>query len=317
MRFTKKFPLLTIVLTLALLLPLSAVLAKAAFPGVIPLPNGFQPEGIAAGYGREFYTGAIAGGAIIRGDLRSGALEQIVDPQPDRFALGMSFDLRSGLLFVAGGGSGAAFVYDGQTGADAGVFQLTSPGVSFINDAIVTRQAVYFTDSFQNQFYRLPLGPSGELPDPAEVETIPLGGDFPFIPGGFNGNGIVASPDESWLVIVNTAVGQVYRVDPATGEATLIELEGGTATNGDGLILRGNKLFVVQNFLNQVSVFAVDAELTHGRLGAVLTTPNFRIPTTAAAFGDAIYAVNARFDQVSPGTATPDDEFEVVRVPIH
>ncbi|MFN2194550.1 MAG: SMP-30/gluconolactonase/LRE family protein [Anaerolineales bacterium] len=317
MRLIKRYPLMTVVLILALLVPVSAAFAKVVYPDVIPLPDGFQPEGIAAGYGRQFYTGSIAGAAILRGDLRTGELEIIADPQPDRAALGMSFDRRTGLLFVSGGPTGNAYVYDGQTGADAGVFPLTEPDAGFVNDAIVTNEAVYFTDSFQPQMYRVPLGSNGELPDPSEVETIPLGGDFPFIPGGFNANGIVASPDERWLVIVNSAAGQVYRVDPATGEGTLIELSGGTAANGDGLILRGSKLFVVQNFSNQVSVFAVNSKLTHGQLGAVLITPDFRIPTTAAIFGDVIYAVNARFDQIAPGEATPDDEFEVVRVPLH
>jgi hypothetical protein len=39
----------------------------------------------------------------------------------------------------------------------------------------------------------------------------------------------------------------------------------------------------------------------------------FRIPTTIAEFGDALYAVNARFD-VPP---TPDTEYDVVRVSKH
>jgi len=317
MRKPIKFPLITVILILALLLPLSAAFAKVAYPDVIPLPDGFQPEGIALGYGHQFYTGAIAGGAILRGDLLTGDLEQIVDPHPDRFALGMSFDRRSGLLFVSGGGAGAAYVYDGASGADAGQYQLTTSSNTFINDAIVTRDAVYFTDSFQPQMYRLPLGPNGELPDPSQVTTIPLGGDFPFIPGGFNANGIEATPDGQWLVIVNSAAGQLYRVDPASGVGTQIDLDGADAANGDGLVLRGHKLFVVQNFSQQVSVFSVSQDLASASLGAVLTSPNFRIPTTALLFGSSLFVVNARFDVIPPGTARPDDTFEVVRVPLN
>jgi hypothetical protein len=35
------------------------------------------------------------------------------------------------------------------------------------------------------------------------------------------------------------------------------------------------------------------------------------VPTTIAAFGDALYAVNARFDT----PPTPDTDYDVVRVP--
>jgi len=39
-------------------------------------------------------------------------------------------------------------------------------------------------------------------------------------------------------------------------------------------------------------------------------------PTTAAIFGDALYLVNARFDEIPGGQASPTDTFEAVRVPI-
>jgi hypothetical protein len=41
-----------------------------------------------------------------------------------------------------------------------------------------------------------------------------------------------------------------------------------------------------------------------------ITNSAFRVPTTAAAFGNALYAVNARFG-TNPG---PDVEYEIVRV---
>ena len=41
-----------------------AAFAKAAFPETIPLPNGWQPEGIAIGRGTTFYVGSIPTGAV-------------------------------------------------------------------------------------------------------------------------------------------------------------------------------------------------------------------------------------------------------------
>ncbi|MDH5546274.1 MAG: hypothetical protein OEZ43_11835 [Gammaproteobacteria bacterium] len=53
----------------------------------------------------------------------------------------------------------------------------------------------------------------------------------------------------------------------------------------------------------------------------VITHADFRIPTTAAGFGDAIYVINARFDVAPPpffgGRSDPTLEYELVRVEVH
>jgi len=256
------------------------------------------------------------GGAIFRGDLRSGNVEMIAAPSA-RMATGMKFDPRSGLLFVAGGVFGTAYVFDGVRGDLVTSYQLTGASGTFINDVIVTQTAAVFTDSFQKQMYRLPLGPGGELPAPAEVQTIPLGSGFDFIPGAFNANGIEASPDGKWLIVVNSAVGKLFLVDPMSGAATAIDLGSGDVSAGDGLVLRGRTLYVVQNSLYQIAVVKLNPGFASGKVTGHLTNPNFRFPTTAAAFGKALYAVNARFDVIPPGQPAPTDTFEAVRVPIH
>ena len=98
--------------------------------------------------------------------------------------------------------------------------------------------------------------------------------------------------------------------DPATGVAMRIDLGGQTAPNGDGILLHGQTLYVVQNRLNQIAVINLSPDLTSGFVARVITDPAFRVPTTIARFGDALYAVNARF-----GTPpTPDTDYDVVRV---
>ena len=80
---------------------------------------------------------------------------------------------------------------------------------------------------------------------------------------------------------------------------------------GDGILLRGKTLYVVQNQLNQVAVIKLSSGYTSGEIVDLLTSPNFRVPTTIAAFGNTLYVVNARF-----GTPpTPDTDYDVVRVP--
>jgi len=279
------------------------------FPDVIPLPNGFQPEGIASGNGTTFYVGSIPTGAIYRGDLRTGEGAVLVPPQSGRSATGLKYDARTGLLFVAGAATGYAYIYDGLTGANVAAIQLTT-SPSFINDVIVTKDAAYFTNSVQPELYRIPLANNGE--PLSTSETIPLSGDYQFdsTPGAFNANGIAATPNGKMLIIVNSVDGALYKVDPETGVATRIDLGGGSVVNGDGILLQGKTLYVVQNFFNQIAVVDLNSDFTSGTIVDALTSLNFRIPTTIARFGDSLYAVNARFDT----PPTPDTEYEVVRV---
>ena len=187
------------------------------FPAVIPLPNGFQPEGIATGRGTTFYVGSIPTGAVYRGDVRTGLGAVLVPGQAGHQSLGLKYDGRTDLLFVAGGPTGSAFVYDASTGTNVAAIQLTSEAGTFVNDVIVTRRAAYFTDSARPFLYRVPLESDGELPDPAVSEEIPLSGDYVFTPGAFNANGITATPNGKSLIIVNTAAAALYRVEEPQG----------------------------------------------------------------------------------------------------
>jgi hypothetical protein len=86
--------------------------------------------------------------------------------------------------------------------------------------------------------------------------------------------------------------------------ATAIDLGGETVVNGDGLLLDGRTLYVVQNRLNQVAVIRLDRRGTAGVVQARVTDARFDVPTTVARFGDRLYLPNARFGTPSPETAT-------------
>lgn len=301
-------------LLIALLIPAVTAAAQppGAFPSPIPLPDGFRPEGIAVGRGTQFFVGSIPTGAIFSGDLRTGEGSVLVPPQEGRAAIGLSVDRRTNYLFVAGGPTGSAFVYDAATGLPIEAYVFTDDE-TFVNDVIVTRTAAYFTDSFRPYLYRLPLAKGGRLPDPSAVEAIPLGGDFEFLEEAFNSNGIDATPNGKWLLIVNSTSGSLYRVDPATGYATLIDLGGEEVTAGDGILLDGKTLYVVRNRLNLIAVVELKPKLTAGEITATITDPTFDVPTTIAEFGHTLYAVNARFGTANPGTAS----YSVVAVSKH
>jgi sugar lactone lactonase YvrE len=309
-RLAGMFVIAGMVVALALAAAPADAGAAHAFPPVISLPNGHQPEGIAIGRGTTFYAGSLANGSIYRGDLRTGAGSTFVPAAAGRALTGLYVDERHNYLFAAGAGGGQGFVFDAGTGATLATYQLAQGAPTFVNDVVVTRDAAYFTDSFQPVLYRVPLGRGGALPDQSAVERIPLSGDFVFVSGGFNANGIEASADGRQLLIVNSTTGELYRVDPRTGSAARVDLGGASLTNGDGLRLQGQTLYVVRNQLNQIVVLKLDRDWARATVKGTITDPNFDVPTTLGLFGKSLYAVNARFST----PPTPDTPYTIVRV---
>jgi hypothetical protein len=294
------------ILTIALLLCVAVpAAAEGRYPETIPLPNGWQPEGIATGRGNDFFAGSRANGAIFRGSLKTGRGDVLVPGRDGGAALGMKVDRRN-RLFVAGGGTGTASVYDAGSGELLESYALaTTP--TFVNDVIVTKRAAYFTDSQRRQLYVLDLGRRGRLP--AQARTLPLTGDLQSAPsGGFELNGIVAAGRR--LIAVHSTLGKLYEIDPRDGDTEEIELAGGDLVNGDGLLRHGRTLYAVQNRLNRIAVVRLDRDLDEGEITGHLTDSDFDVPTTIARKGGFLWAVNARF--TTP--PTPDTEYDVVRV---
>jgi Gluconolactonase len=288
----------------------AALAAPQAPPGhfedVIALPDGFQPEGIAIGPGGTGYVGSLADGDVYVFDVRTG--EEITTLEgPGTPSVGLKID-NHGRLFIAGGPTGEARVVDAATGDLIQSYTLTTEP-SFINDVVLTRDAAWFTDSSQAQLYKLPLGPGGTLPEPDAVEVVPLSGDWVQQPG-FNANGIAETPNHQALLVIQSSTGLLFRVDPDTGVATVVDLGGVALTNGDGLLVVGRTLYVVQNFSNTVAVIRLNAAGTSGELVDQLTDSDFQVPTTIARFGNGLYLPNARFD--TPPTS--DTAYSVVRI---
>src|SRR5829696_2487699 len=286
----------------ALLLLLIAVAAKP-FPTHIDLPNGFRPEGIAIGPKHTFYVGSIPTGAVVRGDLRTGALSTLVPAQEGRAAIGIDID-RRGRLFVAGGPTGHGYVYDASTGQTLADYTFTGPP-AFINDVVVTRTAAWFTDSLNAFLYRVPIAPDGTL---GAATAVPLTGDIVY-QAGFNVNGIDATPNGKTLVIVQSNTGLVFTVNQ-DGVTEQIDL-GGALVPGDGLLLQGRTLYaVVRTPVDQILVIRLSADLSAGTVVRSITSADFSGPTTIDRFGSRIYAVNGRFS-VPP---TPDTEYWLTQV---
>ena len=159
----------------ALVLAATPASGARSWPDVIPLPTGFQPEGIDIAQGHPFYVGSIPTGAVYRGDLRTGKGEVLVPAQSGRAAIGIDVDVDGRKrIFVAGGPTGMAWVYDARTGATLASYQLAAGPPTFVNDVIVTKDArVVHRVPGRRGLYRVPIGPGGELGSQADVQRVP------------------------------------------------------------------------------------------------------------------------------------------------
>ncbi|WP_030351571.1 superoxide dismutase [Streptomyces scopuliridis] len=279
-------------------------------PAGFPLPDGFRPEGIAIGSEPYAYIGSIARGDVYRASLATGSGRVVVEGLgPEHPVIGLKTDAW-GRLFLCGGVSGEIRIADLRTGRITRTFTVGTDA-TMVNDVILTPDAAWFTDSFEPQLYKLPLGRRGEPGD--RIITVPLSGDW--VQGtAITANGITTTPDGRALLVVNSFAngGGLMRVAPRTGVARAVDLGPTRLPNGDGLLLLGHTLYAVQQRQNAIDVLRIDDAGTKGTAITRITDPaNFRVPTTAAVYGDRIYLPNARFDVAEP---TPETDYDVVSV---
>ena len=296
-------------------LPLAAALAAGAlatpaaaaprYPDTIPLVTGSMPEGISAGPRDTFFAGARSDGAVYVGNTKNGQLRTLVPGQPGEIAVGLLYDAATQRLWVAGGSTGDVTAYDARSGRL--LFTVNTGAGRFLNDVAITRDAVYVTDSTRAQLIVVPT-PGGELPADGTFRTVALTGDF-VQPAGFGANGIRVLPSGELVVVSG---GALYRVTPA-GVADRIELSGRALTAGDGLVLEGTRLYVVNGYGgNEAVVVDLAADFRSGSAVGVLTTGGLDRPTTGAIVDGRFYVVNGRFGTLP---TNPDAPVFVSRLP--
>ena len=298
--FTAVMSLLLVAMVAAFALP-----ATAAPSEIIVLPGATSAEGIANGGGTTFYAGDLFAGDIFRGDVQEGTAHLFIDAPAGRMAVGMAADLEHELLFVAGGFTGQAYVYDTVTGATVATYQFGAANTSLINDVALTKDGAWFTDSFQPRLYFVPVNAAGV---PGAFLTLQVTGPAAEISGQFNLNGIQATPNGKTLIVAHSTNGELYTVDPVSGASATIA--GVSVPSVDGILLQGKRIWAVQN-TNQVTRVQLSPHLTSGAIEEVITSDLFQVPATAARFGSRLAVVNAKFDTGFPPTA---DTWEVVLV---
>lgn len=290
----------------------SAAATASARPAVdrIDLPRGWQPEGVTSD-GRSIYAGSLATGAILKADPRTGRTRVLPDSATGKPAVGLDFDRRRHVIWVAGGPTGEIRVQRASSGRLLRTYTFPA-GDRFVNDLVVTRRAVYATDSSNDVLGVVRLRPhSKRLPASREIRTVKLRGDYVQQPG-FNANGIVARRGR--LLVVQSNTGKLFRVNRQTGHAKEVDLGRATLKNGDGLELRRRTLYVVRNQDNVVAVVHLNKTSTRGKVVDKLRGDT-DVPSTATLVGRQLWVVNARFG------GTPDQQaakrYWLTRLPRH
>ena len=281
----------------------AALVVSAA--GATPRPSSYAlpgnavfPEGIA--FHQEtgnFFVGSTTDGTVFRGHVSEPEASPFLPPGADgrTSVTGMKVD-DQGRLYVAGAGTGLVFVYDSATGALIRRFTSGFSGPQFLNDiAIAPNGDAFVTDSLRPVLYRVP---ASDVVSGAGTGNLEVWLDFTGTPivyqPGFNLNGIVATPDGKYLVVVQSNTGALFRISLATKQVVQIDL-GGESVAGDGLALRGRTLYAVAR--PHIAKVSLAGDLSSGEVVSRTLDPSLAFPTTIAIARGRLLVVNSQFDK--------------------
>lgn len=108
------------------------------------------------------------------------------------------------------------------------------------------------------------------------------------------------------LLFVGGGLGWAYVYDIETGPPSP------RTRSGRSTILEGRDLWVVQNWVHQVSKVRLAADLRSGTVEKVITHDALHFPTTAIPFDNQLAVVNAKLDTAGPDHHPTADQYEIV-----
>lgn len=280
---------------------------SSSSPGSYEIPGEeVFPEGIGVNKSNgDFYVGSTTDGTIYRGTLNpaqgadGGALEIFLPGGQDgrEAVTGIKVD-GQGRLWVAGRGTGRAFVYDVERGELIQAWQTPEGERTLINDLTFASGATFFTDSLRPVIWRVEA--SVDEVGTQMTPWLDLSETVIPVDTSFGLNGISASDDGKVLLTVHFDTGRLFRIDVATREVSEVDLGPDLLTTGDGILLDGQILLVVREKPGAVYPVRLDADLRTGEVGEPFGE-GLLLPTTIAEFEGEVLVVNSQLnDQDSP-----------------
>lgn len=264
-------------------------------PGVLPESIHLAPDG-------TFYVTSLGTGDVYRGHVGQPTVQVVSDgTTTDRAsAVGVEVDA-GGRVFVAGVRALDVLSPDGDLLARRAL-PAEAGTAAYLNDAVVTHDAVYVTDSGTGTVWRAALDGNsvGELEAWFDARVLYPGFPVQY----FFLNGIAASPDGKTLLVSSQGLEALVRIDVATASGDLVDVPG--SFGPDGLHVVGDLVYGVLNYAapagQGVYVARLAPDWRSGEVVARVVSPEFQTPTAVAVDGDRLLVVNSQLD-TRPGTA--------------
>jgi sugar lactone lactonase YvrE len=286
----------------------------SAYPVTINGSNAF-PESVAAD-NDYVYTASIADGTVYRGRSGTKVLEPFLPGGQDGRTQATGIKTTGNRLLIAGAFTGRFFIYT-NTGKLVSAYTVPNTGEpTLVNDAAVTPDGdVYITDSFRAVVYRIPAA-EVNAPATSTQQTLQVAYHLPdYVAGESNGNGIVATPDGTSLIIGYWHSGALYRLTLATGEVRKIAVS--PLPGADGIALRGHTLYIARSVNNRIATVRLSGDHTRATLVSERTYPGADTTTGLAVRGDRVLVTNSQMDTYLSGAPLTSPVFTVESLPLH
>ena len=272
------------------------------------------PEGVAV-HGSRYYVTSLHDGDIYRGDLAVPTAKPFIH-SPGFGSSGIkATDTR--LVVVQGDEHSAGVtVFDRMTGDRVARFSNGAESGAVNDVAITPNGDAYVTDSDNPVLYRIPAAALQR--HRAGEQALPVFLSFKGTPFRYDAdtnsaaNGIVATADNKYVLVVNFGTGQLFRVRLEDRQVIEVDLHDAPLDGCDGMVLAGNALYVVLHYEQRIAKLEMSEDYAEGRL-LDTTDPMFEKPTTAAVAGKDLLVVNSQFEV--PGGGKPPWTVSVLPLP--
>lgn len=282
---------------------------------ITEFPVDERPEGITEGPESTLFVSQILSGRVLAIDAATGETKEVVGEQIERQAWGLWY--YKGKIFVAGGGSSfgggkpEVYVYDAETGnsiVSCAPLSINTFG-DFLNDVTIREGVAYITDSVNGKL--MAMDAEEALAGKCVVSEVDLPDNFdPIEKDDFGANGVV--PYANGLLVSHEIDGSVWLITDLDNTSPTFQevIPDDGAPGADGLTIVEDRLYVTQNFVNEIGVWKLykeDGGGVHATKLGKLTSSAFDTPATSAAFEGYIYSTNSRFVELPDISAPADD----------
>jgi sugar lactone lactonase YvrE len=247
-----------------------------------------------------FYVGSVKEGTIFKGRVGDKKELQVFSPAgADGRVMATGMFYANNRLIVLGRQTGLIFVYDTEDGRLVSKLDNGRSGRTFLNDVTFAPDgSAYVTDSVNDILFRVAPNRSGgyDLQEFLSFDGTPVKYVSAQGAPGINVNGIVSSVDGRYLIIAKRNENALFRIDLQTRAVVPVKMPKDALNTPDGMFLRGDRLYVMQNLSKAVAVLRFTPDFMEVTVERSISHPTFAFPTSVALYQDRLLVVSSQFD---------------------